>query len=122
MGGHEAGDVASRVVVEELAAIAAPHSRRFVGKLRTHMISATAVSKTRQRAAVRHRYHGAVLLIFDGHYASVWSGDSRIYLIRQHRIEQISVDHTENAGTHFEGKLTAQEARPGPSKCHKLPS
>jgi protein phosphatase len=58
----------------------------------------------------------AVLLIFDGHYAAVWSGDSRIYRVRKRRIEQISVDHTEVQELISEGKLTAEEARAWPRR------
>jgi protein phosphatase len=119
MGGHEAGDVASRVVVEELAAIAAPASAaELLASCERHMISANSrlkkLAKARGGAVMGTTV--AVLLIFDGHYAGVWSGDSRIYRIRQHRIEQISIDHTEVQELISEGKLTPQEARLWPRR------
>jgi serine/threonine protein phosphatase PrpC len=119
MGGHEAGDVASRVVVEELAAIAAPATAAdLLASCERHMISANSRLKelTDARGGAVIGTTVAVLLIFDGHYASVWSGDSRIYLIRKHRIEQISVDHTEVQELISEGKLSAQEARLWPRR------
>ena len=45
----------------------------------------------------------AALLANDAHYACVWSGDSRIYLIRGGTIAQLSRDHTEVAELVAEG-------------------
>src|SRR5215472_7690292 len=119
MGGHEAGDVASRVVMEELDAIAAPATAaELLASCERHMISANRRLKKLAdgRGGALIGTTVAVLLIFDGHYAGVWSGDSRIYRIRQRRIEQISVDHTEVQELVSQGKLTAQEARTWPRR------
>ncbi len=37
----------------------------------------------------------AALLAMDGRFACLWAGDSRIYLVRNASISQISKDHTE---------------------------
>ena len=119
MGGHEAGDVASRVVVEELDAIATPASAaELLASCESHMISANSRLKklAEKRGGSLIGTTVAVLLVFDGHYAGVWSGDSRIYRIRGRQIEQISVDHTEVQELISEGKLTAQEARTWPRR------
>jgi serine/threonine protein phosphatase PrpC len=118
MGGHEAGDIASRLVVEELAAIGIPASAsELLAGCEQHIVSANSQLKKLgdERGAVIGTTV-AVLLIFDGHYAAVWSGDSRIYRVRKHRIEQISVDHTEVQELISEGKLTAEEARAWPRR------
>jgi serine/threonine protein phosphatase PrpC len=118
MGGHAAGDVASRTVVEELAAIAIPASAsELLASCEQHIVSAN--SRLKELGDERGALIGttvAVLLIFDGHYAAVWSGDSRIYRVRKHRIEQISVDHTEVQELISEGRLTAEEARAWPRR------
>jgi len=118
MGGHSAGDVASRVVVEELDAIAAPATAAdLLASCERHMISAN--TRLKELADARGTLIGttvAVLLVFDDHYAGVWSGDSRIYRIRRHLIEQISVDHTEVQELISEGKLTVEEARAWPRR------
>jgi len=119
MGGHEAGDVASRVVVEELDAIAAPATAaELLASCESHIISAN--SRLKQLAGARGGAligtTVAVLLIFDAFYAGVWSGDSRIYRIRRHRIEQVSVDHTEVQELVAAGRLTAAEARAWPGR------
>jgi protein phosphatase len=118
MGGHAAGDVASCVVVEELDAITVPMTAaELLASCERHMINAN--TRLRELADARGTLIGttvAVLLVFDDHYAGVWSGDSRIYRIRRHRIEQISVDHTEVQELISEGRLTLEEARAWPRR------
>jgi protein phosphatase len=118
MGGHEAGDIASGVVVEELAAIPVPATAsQLLASCERHIVNAN--SRLKKLGDERGTVIGttvAVLLIFDGHYAAVWSGDSRIYRVRRHRIEQISVDHTEVQELISEGKLTAEEALAWPRR------
>lgn len=118
MGGHAAGEIASRIVVEELESIAAPATAaELLPSCEDRLISAN--SRLRKLGDERGALIGttvAVLLIFDSHYAGVWSGDSRIYRIRQHRIEQISVDHTEVQELISAGILTAEEARVWPRR------
>jgi serine/threonine protein phosphatase PrpC len=118
MGGHAAGEIASRVVVEELDAVAIPATAaELLASCEQHLISAN--SRLKKLGDERGALIGitvAVLLIFDGHYAAVWSGDSRIYRVRKHRIEQISVDHTEVQELISEGKLTAEEVRTWPRR------
>jgi serine/threonine protein phosphatase PrpC len=118
MGGHAAGEIASRTVVEELNSIAAPATlAELLASCEQRMISAN--SRLKKLGDERGALIGttvAVLLIFDSHYVGVWSGDSRIYRIREHRIEQISVDHTEVQELVSEGKLTAEEARVWPRR------
>jgi serine/threonine protein phosphatase PrpC len=118
MGGHAAGEIASRTVVEELAGIAIPASAsELLASCEQHIVSANSQLKALgdERGALIGTTV-AVLLIFDGHYAAVWSGDSRIYRVRKHRIEQISVDHTEVQELISAGQLTAAEARAWPRR------
>jgi protein phosphatase len=119
MGGHEAGDIASRVVVEELGTIETPGTAaELLASCERCMISANSRLKklAAERGGIVIGTTVAVLLIFDGHYAGVWSGDSRIYRIRQRRIEQITVDHTEVQELVSQGKLSTQEARTWPRR------
>jgi protein phosphatase len=119
MGGHEAGDVASRLVIEELGAVpVASTAAELLASCEARVISAN--HRLRQFAESRG---GAVvgttlaaLLMFEGFYAGVWSGDSRIYLIRNNQIEQVSLDHTEVQELVSEGALTADEAREWPRR------
>ncbi|HEY5796530.1 MAG TPA: SpoIIE family protein phosphatase, partial [Bosea sp. (in: a-proteobacteria)] len=58
----------------------------------------------------------AVLLVHDRHFACVWSGDSRIYLVRAGQITQISRDHTEVQDMVERGVLTPDEAKRSPRR------
>lgn len=118
MGGLSAGDVASRVVVEELGAVAAAASAaELLENCERSIVNAN--SRLRTISSERGAVLGttvAVLLIFQGHYAGVWSGDSRIYRIRRRAIEQISVDHSEVQELVSEGRLSLEEARAWPRR------
>jgi serine/threonine protein phosphatase PrpC len=118
MGGHAAGEIASRIVVDELAVVAIPATAaELLASCKQHLISAN--SRIKKLGDERGALIGttvAVLLIFDGHYACIWSGDSRIYCLRHHRIEQISVDHTEVQELISAGRLTAEEAHTWPRR------
>jgi len=119
MGGHAAGDLASRTVVEALRTITAPAS---AAELLASCEERMAGANSRLREIADERGGAligttvAVLLIYGEFYACVWSGDSRIYRIRRRSIEQLSVDHTEVQELIADGKLTADEARLWPRR------
>jgi protein phosphatase len=116
MGGHEAGDVASRTVVEELGAIEpAATAAELLASCETRMFGANV--RLKALATERGALVGttvAILLAFEASYAIVWAGDSRLYLIRNDAIEQLSLDHTEVQELLTEGMLNADEARAWP--------
>src|SRR5213079_1443291 len=58
----------------------------------------------------------AVLLAYGARFACVWSGDSRIYLVRDHAIIPQSRDHTEVQELVAEGLLKPEEARTWPRR------
>jgi protein phosphatase len=116
MGGHDSGDMASRTVVDALRAIEQPTSAEHLLKL-----CADQVADANERLKAISRDRGsiigttvAVLLIYDGHYACLWAGDSRIYVVRSGQITQLSRDHTEVQELLAEGAITPDEARTWP--------
>jgi protein phosphatase len=119
MGGHESGDLASQTVIEALRAIEHPSSAEHLLKLCTDQV---ANANDRLRVISRNRGGAilgttvAVLLIYDGHYACVWAGDSRIYVVRAGHITQLSRDHTEVQELLAEGAITPDEARTWPGR------
>jgi serine/threonine-protein phosphatase Stp1 len=97
-GGHESGEIASaevagllqtigeglsagEVLLEVRSRLEKAHARlRDMGSSRgTHAMVATTV---------------VVLLVRDEHFACLWAGDSRAYLLRGHALTRITRDHT----------------------------
>ncbi|MGH6800026.1 MAG: PP2C family protein-serine/threonine phosphatase [Methylocella sp.] len=119
MGGHEAGEAASAAVIDSLARIDAPESAAaLLHACEGRLIDANA--NIRDLAARRGidvmGTTVVALLIFDGHYACLWSGDSRAYLVRENRILQVTRDHTEVEELVAEGILNDEEARRWPRR------
>lgn len=119
MGGHAAGDFASAAIVAELDSVGVPASAedlqaRFMERL-TH-----ANSRIRAHAAALDR--GTVgativaLLVHGTAFAGIWSGDSRLYLLRAGRFSQLSRDHTEVRALLEAGAISEEEARNWPRK------
>jgi protein phosphatase len=114
MGGHEAGDLASRTVVEALASIEAPESAsELLSLCKSRILDANAqlLKISHERGGVTIGTTVTILLTFDGYFACVWSGDSRMYRVRENAISQISRDHTEAEDLLVEGVITPEEAK-----------
>jgi len=119
MGGHEAGEFASAAIRDAVAsvgrAVSAPDLQaRFMDRLaRAH----TTIQ------AQSHRLGGATvgatvvaLLVFDRHFVCIWSGDSRIYLLRQGQFRQVTMDHTEVNELLRNGAITPDQALTWPRR------
>ncbi len=119
MGGHQDGDIASKMIVEALQAVAPQSS---AADLLTRC-EASVLSANR-----RIQLHGAgggqrvigstvaILLIHQYHYACLWSGDSRIYRLRDGELVQLSRDHTQVQELIESGQLTEDEAKNWPGR------
>jgi protein phosphatase len=119
MGGHSAGDLASATIVEELRTIEQPKSAsELLALCEDRILKANAhlreVARERDGAVVGSTV--AVLLVYDQHFACVWSGDSRVYMIRDGEIQQVSQDHTEVQELIAEGVLDASQAKNWPRR------
>jgi protein phosphatase len=119
MGGHEAGEVASTSIVEHLATIGIATSAndlraRFEDRLgRAHQ-------EIRDIARARGVTIGstvAALLAMNGSFACLWSGDSRVYLVRHGSITQVSRDHTEAQELLDRGVATARKRAMAAQEC-----
>lgn len=119
MGGHEAGAMASAVVIDALRKIAEPASvADLLSRCQDRLASANdrLLEIADERGGIIIGATVAALLAWEGYYACVWSGDSRIYLVRGGCIQQISRDHTEVAELIAEGVLTTEEAQTWPRR------
>jgi serine/threonine protein phosphatase PrpC len=119
MGGHEAGEAASAALIESLARIETKESAAsLLQACEDRLIAANANIRelaTRRGADVMGTTVVA-LLIFECHYACLWAGDSRAYLIREGSIHQVTRDHTEVEELLAEGILNDEEARRWPRR------
>lgn len=118
MGGHEAGEVASASIVDHLATIgiasSAPDLRaRFEDRLSRANSEIRNISRSR---GITIGSTFAALLAMDGRFAGLWAGDSRIYLVRNGAIFQVSKDHTEVQELLDRGMISAEEALTWPRR------
>lgn len=115
MGGHQAGDVASRMIVDALSAVRrqasgfallgamrealAEVNRSLIGQAAT-MAKGTVIGST-----------VASLVVHENHYACVWAGDSRAYLLRGELMMRLTHDHSLIQELIDSGQLDEAEAR-----------
>lgn len=119
MGGHAAGAFASAVIVEALATVAPAESGAA-------LLEAVDGALEHANARIRSYAHEnsipvvgatlAALLIFEKNFASVWCGDSRVYLIRDGAIVQLTHDHSQVQEMIDQGALSEEEARSWPGR------
>jgi protein phosphatase len=99
MGGHAAGDVASRMVTEKLLSVA-KHERfsKFVDDVEDRVLETNERLHSMATQSGEERIIGCTfvgLLTNGTHCLSVWAGDSRVYRLRAGKLEQITRDHSE---------------------------
>jgi protein phosphatase len=119
MGGHGGGDVASRMAIAALEQIeAAPTGEALLAEVEAAV--ANANRDMRAHAQVENRgVMGTTLvalLMFGGHFACVWSGDSRAYLLRDGVLRQLTHDHSESQDLVDRGVLDPEEAKLWPRR------
>jgi serine/threonine protein phosphatase PrpC len=123
MGGHSAGEVASAIAIEELAALRNrgpwEHETAATDDLKQAILQANR--RIREMAARDRRLNGMgttlVALLEDGdmvHVANV--GDSRGYLLRQGELSQVTVDHSLVQELVDEGRLSPEDAERHPQR------
>lgn len=98
MGGHNAGDVASNMIVQALAGFTHPASPsacldEVEDRLRGVNNELYLTSLDNQAGMSGSTI--VALLAFEGHCLSIWAGDSRVYRAREGTFEQITRDHSE---------------------------
>jgi protein phosphatase/serine/threonine-protein phosphatase Stp1 len=117
-GGHQAGEVASAMIREALEAIPPGlDGNRLLAEVRGRLLDVHAAL----RAEAARRGPGAmiastvaVLLARGDHFAALWAGDSRIYLLRDGVLSQITRDHSLVQEMVDAGALTPEAAERHP--------
>ena len=116
MGGHAFGDVASRTVVEALDRLPPPASlARYVDAARATLeqVNSTLRAEARARHVPVMGSTVVVLLAVGTEAACLWAGDSRIYLYRHGRLQQLTRDHSQAAALQARGVDAAASAAVG---------
>jgi serine/threonine-protein phosphatase Stp1 len=113
-GGHQAGEVAAGKIAELLDAIPAElNAPRILSEVRNRLAQAHA----ELRDEAERRGPGTVvastvvvLLARDAHFACLWAGDSRAYLMRNGKLMQVTRDHSLLQELLDSGAISEQEA------------
>jgi serine/threonine protein phosphatase PrpC len=119
MGGHEKGDVASRIIVEAFDSMSKPQSMNdFALIVKDRLRQANH----RMREAVSGAEYGQIMgstvvafLVYKREWRCLWAGDSRAYLLRDGRLTQITRDHSVVQEMVDRGQLRPEEAATHPS-------
>jgi serine/threonine protein phosphatase PrpC len=114
MGGHERGDVASRLVADRLGHLPPTSNGQ-------ELLSAVRATLADCHRELREQAAGSlcgctvvVLLAVDAHFACLWAGDSRLYRLRAGRFDQLTHDHSLVQELIDQGQLTPEAARTHP--------
>jgi PPM family protein phosphatase len=119
IGGHRAGEVAAEIAVETISKVVAKSDgSQPLATLKEAIQKASAAVQSQSEANPERRGMGATCVcawvINDCLYtASV--GDSRLYLIRENQIQQLTTDHTWVQEAIEFGALTPEQARGHPN-------
>jgi protein phosphatase/serine/threonine-protein phosphatase Stp1 len=96
-GGHEAGEVASGMIRDALAAIPADlPAGRLLGEVRQRiaLVHDTLRETGERQGGATIASTVVVLIVRHGHFACLWAGDSRLYRLRGGTLEQVTRDHS----------------------------
>jgi protein phosphatase/serine/threonine-protein phosphatase Stp1 len=117
-GGHGSGDVASNAIVAAMRVV--PPGLAAAELLAQVRLRLTAVHQELQEEAAR-RGPGRILastvvvmLARGEHFAMLWAGDSRAYLLRQGTLSRVTKDHSLVQELVDQGTLSEEEAESHP--------
>lgn len=119
MGGHDAGEVASRMVVNSLKNLSPANSfTNRIGKAIGALELANAELIDLAKSGGQDRTIGTTvvgLLAEDAEYCCFWVGDSRAYLVRGNSIGRVTRDHSLVQDLVDAGMLEAERAEDHPN-------
>ena len=113
MGGHDAGALASKWVIDSLSNVHSFDSAFvFRRAVRTALTEANANLQAEATRSMLDTIGATVvtLIAHGSHYACLWAGDSRAYVCRSRRLHRITRDHTLVAELVDTGRMTSSEA------------
>lgn len=117
MGGHAAGDVASQMVIDAVAALPLESDPRDQMQALRRAIQGAHHSILGEIASTGAGTMGATvvaLMISGAHFVCFWAGDSRLYRLREGEIEMLTADHSVVGALVAAGQLSWDEAEHHP--------
>ena len=117
MGGHAAGDVASGLVVAAIRQLS--RDRLSPDGIRQALEAVNDDLLARSSAGGQDRTMGATVTVLgsDGkNFFCLWAGDSRLYLLRNGKLTQLTRDHRFIQDLLDSGRITEAEARKHPRR------
>lgn len=119
MGGHESGDFASQTITEQAAKFSPqPTLEASILLLEENLLHSNALIREKADKLGNKATIGstvACLFIWDNLAFSLWAGDSRVYLYRDHQLKRLTEDHSYVEELVRMGKLSAREAEEHPA-------
>jgi protein phosphatase/serine/threonine-protein phosphatase Stp1 len=113
-GGHQAGEVAAAMVTEALGAVSGGlGAAQLLHEARARIFRAHDLLRAeaaRRGADAMLATTVVVLLARGDHYACLWAGDSRAYLLRRGRLIQVTHDHSLVQELVDAGTISAEDA------------
>ena len=117
MGGHAAGDVASQMVVDAVAALPLTSKPRDQMRALRHAVQRAHQNILDEIALQGGGTMGATvvaLMISGGRFVCFWAGDSRLYRLRGGEIELLTADHSVVGALVAAGQMSWDEAEHHP--------
>jgi serine/threonine protein phosphatase PrpC len=115
MGGHDCGERASGLIVGELGRVRRPNdARELLREVDRTLASCNRTLLERARDGEVSGSTVVALLVFDQHFAVIWAGDSRLYRLRDGRLEQLTRDHSYVQELVERGELAPEQAQEHP--------
>jgi len=119
MGGHEAGDIASKMIMDQLQYISESDQ---LNDLVDSVDDILTNVNTNLRALGREKYNNRTIgstviamVACNDYIAYLWAGDSRLYRIRDNKIQSLSTDHSEVQNLIDQGMLKPEDAESHPA-------
>lgn len=97
MGGHQAGDVASKKIIHRLNELDLSSSLDLtITQVKAALQGVNQELKELAAKIYDHQVVGStvvVLMAGETHFACLWAGDSRLYRLRDNKLLQLTIDH-----------------------------
>jgi serine/threonine protein phosphatase PrpC len=120
MGGHEAGDVASRMIVDAIQGL--PQDLGLAQSLdwiedALEEVNGQLLAMAREGGEDRTIGSTVMALVAQQHLgAFLWAGDSRLYRLRAQALERLSTDHSQVEQYVTQGQMTREQADQHPDR------